>query len=87
MKTNKNDTAIKVQGLSKRFGNVQAVAEEDFEVKSGELFGFLGPNGAGKTTTINMLIGLARPDLAVLVAFCAVLFVVSLRNIKKRWIV
>lgn len=62
MKTNKNDTAIKVQGLSKRFGNVQAVAEVDFEVKSGELFGFLGPNGAGKTTTINMLIGLARPD-------------------------
>ncbi len=34
----------------------------DFEVFTGELFGFLGPNGAGKTTTINMLTGLARPD-------------------------
>ena len=57
-----NDSAIKVQGLAKCFGDVQAVAEVDFEVYSGELFGFLGPNGAGKTTTINMLTGLARPD-------------------------
>jgi ABC-2 type transport system ATP-binding protein len=54
--------AIKVQGLAKKFGAVQAVASVDFEVNSGELFGFLGPNGAGKTTTINMLTGLARPD-------------------------
>ena len=46
----------------KRFGDVQAVAGIDFEVRVGELFGFLGPNGAGKTTTINMLTGLARPD-------------------------
>ena len=57
-----NDIAIKVQGLAKNFGDVQAVTEVDFEVNSGELFGFLGPNGAGKTTTINMLTGLARPD-------------------------
>lgn len=56
------DIAIKVQGLAKRFGDVQAVAAVDFEVHAGELFGFLGPNGAGKTTTINMLTGLARPD-------------------------
>ncbi|MDD5598593.1 MAG: ATP-binding cassette domain-containing protein [Victivallaceae bacterium] len=61
MKT-ENDIAVNVQGLAKRFGEVQAVAGVDFKVKSGELFGFLGPNGAGKTTTINMLIGLARPD-------------------------
>jgi ABC-2 type transport system ATP-binding protein len=55
-------TAIQVRGLAKRFGEVQAVAGLDFDVFSGELFGFLGPNGAGKTTTINMLTGLARPD-------------------------
>lgn len=61
MKT-ENDIAIKVQGLAKSFSDVQAVTAVDFEVKSGELFGFLGPNGAGKTTTINMLTGLARPD-------------------------
>ena len=54
--------AIEVRGLAKRFGEVQAVAGVDFEVRQGELFGFLGPNGAGKTTTINMLTGLARPN-------------------------
>lgn len=60
------DIAIKVQGLAKHFGEVQAVAAVDFEVRSGELFGFLGPNGAGKTTTINMLTGLARPDIGAI---------------------
>jgi len=55
-------TAIEVEGLSKRFGEVQAVDGIAFAVRQGELLGFLGPNGAGKTTTINMLTGLARPD-------------------------
>jgi ABC-2 type transport system ATP-binding protein len=54
--------AIAAEGLAKRFGEVQAVADVSFKVREGELFGFLGPNGAGKTTTINMLTGLARPD-------------------------
>lgn len=54
--------AIAVEGLSKRFAEVQAVSDLSFSVHQGELFGFLGPNGAGKTTTINMLTGLARPD-------------------------
>ncbi|MFO7644803.1 MAG: ABC transporter ATP-binding protein [Desulfosarcina sp.] len=56
------EIVIRVKGLAKRFAEVQAIADVDFEVFSGELFGFLGPNGAGKTTTINMLTGLARPD-------------------------
>ncbi len=54
--------AIEVHNLAKRFGDVEAVAGVDFDVRHGELFGFLGPNGAGKTTTINMLTGLARPN-------------------------
>ena len=54
--------AIKVSGLTKRFGEVLAVNNISFHVNNGELFGFLGPNGAGKTTTINMLTGLARLD-------------------------
>ena len=54
--------AIAVEGLTKRFGEVQALSGVDFTVAAGELFGFLGPNGAGKTTTINILTGLARPD-------------------------
>jgi ABC-2 type transport system ATP-binding protein len=62
LKTRNAGTAIEVVGLAKRFGDVQAVAGVDFDVREGELFGFLGPNGAGKTTTINMLTGLARPD-------------------------
>jgi ABC-2 type transport system ATP-binding protein len=55
-------SSISVEGLAKRFGEVQAVADASFQVLQGELFGFLGPNGAGKTTTINILTGLARPD-------------------------
>jgi ABC-2 type transport system ATP-binding protein len=53
--------AIEVRGLTKSFDEVQAVRGVDFEVATGEVFGFLGPNGAGKTTTINMLCTLARP--------------------------
>src|SRR5947209_9521083 len=53
--------AISVHGLAKRYGQIQAVAGVDFDVRRGEVFGFLGPNGAGKTTTINMLCTLARP--------------------------
>lgn len=53
--------AISVRGLVKRYGEIEAVAGVDFEVRRGELFGFLGPNGAGKTTTINVLCTLVRP--------------------------
>jgi ABC-2 type transport system ATP-binding protein len=54
--------AVSVEGLTKRYDDVQAVDGVDFDVRKGEVFGFLGPNGAGKTTTINILTGLARPD-------------------------
>jgi ABC-2 type transport system ATP-binding protein len=56
------ETAIKIDNLSKRFGDVQAVNGLDLEVEKGELFGLLGPNGAGKTTTINILVGLLEPS-------------------------
>jgi ABC-2 type transport system ATP-binding protein len=54
--------AIEIQGLSKRFGAVQAVSDMTFEVSAGRVTGFLGPNGAGKSTTLRMLLGLVRPD-------------------------
>src|SRR6184192_2102158 len=54
-------TAIVVNGLAKSFDEVEAVRGVDFEVATGEVFGFLGPNGAGKSTTINMLCTLAKP--------------------------
>jgi ABC-2 type transport system ATP-binding protein len=53
--------AIEVRGLQKSFGEIEAVRGVEFEVATGEVFGFLGPNGAGKTTTINMLCTLAKP--------------------------
>jgi ABC-2 type transport system ATP-binding protein len=54
--------AVSVKGLTKRYGEVEAVRGIDFEVAAGEIFGFLGPNGAGKSTTINMLCTLVRPS-------------------------
>ena len=53
--------SITVEGLGKRFKDVEAVKDVSFAVAEGEIFGFLGPNGAGKTTTINMLCTLLRP--------------------------
>ena len=52
---------IKVENLSKKFGEVSAVDDISFEVDKGEIFAFLGPNGAGKTTTIKMLTTLLKP--------------------------
>jgi len=54
--------AVTVLDLVKSYGEVEAVRGIDFEVGSGEVFGFLGPNGAGKSTTINMLCTLVRPS-------------------------
>lgn len=53
---------LEVEGLSKSFGKLQAVANVSFQVEQGEAFGLLGPNGAGKSTTISMLFGLLTPD-------------------------
>lgn len=49
------DPVISVSGLTKKYGEVEAVRGIDFQVARGETFGFLGPNGAGKTTTIEIL--------------------------------
>ncbi len=52
---------IKIENLSKRFGEKIAVKNLSLEIKKGEIFAFLGPNGAGKTTTIKSLVGLLQP--------------------------
>ncbi len=59
--TEKNDTIIKAQALTKKFGSFTAANEITFTVHSGEIFGLLGPNGAGKSTTFKMLCGLLKP--------------------------
>ena len=53
---------IEIQGLRKKFGEVEAVRDVSFSAFDGTVVGLLGPNGAGKTTTLRMLSGLMRPD-------------------------
>jgi ABC-2 type transport system ATP-binding protein len=52
---------LRIQGLVKRYGKVEAVRGIDLEVQPGEVFGFVGPNGAGKSTTIRCILDLLRP--------------------------
>lgn len=54
--------SIKVNQLSKKFGDQKAVNSISFEINEGEIVGFLGPNGAGKSTTLKMLIGQIEAD-------------------------
>jgi ABC-2 type transport system ATP-binding protein len=54
--------AIEINGISKRFGPVQAVSDLSFSVETGRVTGFLGPNGAGKSTTLRVLLGLVHAD-------------------------
>jgi ABC-2 type transport system ATP-binding protein len=54
--------AIEINGISKRFGSVQAVSDLSFSVDTGRVTGFLGPNGAGKSTTLRVLLGLVHSD-------------------------
>ncbi|MBK7359060.1 MAG: ATP-binding cassette domain-containing protein [Saprospiraceae bacterium] len=53
---------VRIDNLSKSYGNQKAVDSISFDIKSGEIVGFLGPNGAGKTTTMKMLTQYMQPD-------------------------
>src|ERR671936_1133251 len=57
-----SDVAIRVEGLTKRFGAVTALDRIDLEVPARTVFGLLGPNGAGKTTAIRVLSTILEPD-------------------------
>jgi ABC-2 type transport system ATP-binding protein len=62
MDVTQRDAAIRVEGLTKRFGSVVALDGIDFEVARGTVFGLLGPNGAGKTTAVRVLTTILPPD-------------------------
>jgi ABC-2 type transport system ATP-binding protein len=54
--------SLKVENVTKRYGDFTAVDNISFDVRAGRIFGFLGPNGAGKTTTIRMIVNITAPD-------------------------
>ena len=62
-------STVVVNGLAKRFGEVQAVTDVSFQVEPGEIFGLLGPNGAGKTTSIRMMLDIFKPDQGSITIF------------------
>ena len=66
---NASETILRIDGLVKHYGKVEAVRGIDLEVHRGEVFGFLGPNGSGKSTTIRCLLGLLRPTAGRIGAF------------------
>lgn len=59
---NEQNVTLKVENVTKRFGEFTAVDRISFDIRAGRVFGFLGPNGAGKTTTIRMIVGITAPD-------------------------
>lgn len=78
------EVAIHTNGLTRLYGEVEALVDLDLSVPFGSIFGYLGRNGAGKTTTIRLLTGLARPTRGQ--AWVAGYETTSLNNQAKRLI-
>jgi zinc transport system ATP-binding protein len=57
-----SDTVLRVQGVSKRFGGLQALSDVGITIQRGQVYGLIGPNGAGKTTLVRVVLGLLQPD-------------------------
>jgi ABC-2 type transport system ATP-binding protein len=61
--------AIDAKGLTKKFGNIQALNNVTFNIKQGEVYGLIGPNGAGKTTTLRIISTLILPTSGAVTVF------------------
>ncbi|MEN3330419.1 MAG: type transport system ATP-binding protein [Acidobacteriota bacterium] len=64
-----NNVSVKLDGVSKSFGEFTAVRDLSLDVRAGRVFGLLGPNGAGKTTTIRMIVNITAPDSGSILLF------------------
>lgn len=64
-----SEPILRIEGLMKHYGKVEAVRGIDLVVGRREVFGFLGPNGSGKSTTLRCLLGLLRPTAGRISAF------------------
>src|SRR5215468_10881292 len=64
-----NEITVKLDRVTKSFGEFTAVNKLSLNVRAGRVFGLLGPNGAGKTTTIRMIVNITAPDTGNITLF------------------